>query len=211
MGCSGSKPATASVQQRKSTEPASDLPRLQLQGQAELTQVKQCEANSGLATKLPEFEWTELNEPARLGQSDKLKLLLSSDAAKNSTLATAFRWALSWGALNNDWEPACILLDARPQLKQEYGATPEDALLCFRNMAAAAIPEDVNKAEALVKKAVTKSQPKDATAKEPVLKLGASIESSIVAQDDNLRGSGNEIQIESTTEAGLCTCSIFRM
>jgi len=208
MGCSGSKPVTAPVQQRKSTEPASNLPRLQLQTQAVLAEAKQWEANSGLATKLPEFEWTKLNEPARLGQSDNLKLLLSSGADKDAKLATALRWALSWGALNNDWEPARVLLDARPQLKQEYGATPEDALLCFRDLAAAATPEDVSKAAAPVKVAVTKIQPKDATAKEPVLKPGDSIAYSIVPQD-KLRGSGDEIQIDSSPKQGLCTCSIF--
>jgi hypothetical protein len=211
MGCSGSKLVAAPVQQRKIAEPASNLPRLQPQPEADLAQVKRGEANPGQASKLPEFEFTELNEPARLGQSDNLKLLLASGADKDAKLATALRWALAWGALNNNWEPASILLDARPQLKQDYGATPEDALLFFRNLAATATPEDVSKAAAPLTVGVTESQPKDATTTEPMLKPGLSIASSTVPQEDNLRGFGDEIQTESSPRGGPCTCSIFGM
>lgn len=199
------------MQQRKSTEPADNLPRLQLQTRADLAQVKQGGANPGLAIKLPEFEWTELNEPARLGQSDKLKLLLASGVDKDAKLATALRWALSWGALNDDWEPARILLDARPQLKQDYGATPEDALFCFRNMAAAATQDDVSQAAAPLKVAVTQSQPEETTAEEPVPKPEVSRASSILPRDYTQKGSGDEIQIESSPKGGLCTCSFFGM
>lgn len=212
MGCSGSKPATALVQQGKSTESADNLPRLQLQTRADLAQVKQGGANPGPAIKLPEFEWTELNEPARLGQSDKLKLLLANGDDKDAKLGTALRWALSWGALNNDWEPARILLDSRPQLKQDYGATPEDALFCFRNMAAAVTQDDVSRAAAApLKVTVAQSQPEDTPANQPVPKPEVSVVSSTLPEDDNLKGSGDEIQIESSPKGGLCTCSIFGM
>jgi len=177
--------------------------------------VKRGEANPGQASKLPEFEFTELNEPARLGQSDKLRTLLASGADKDAKLATALRWALAWGALNHNWEPASILLDARPQLKQEYGATPEDALLFFRNMALTATPEEVRQAAAPLTVVVTECQPKDATAKEPVLKSEVSIAScivpGIVPQEDNHGGSGDDIHIELSSNGGLCTCSIFGM
>lgn len=93
-----------------------------------------------IATTLPEFEWTELNEPARLGQTAVLKELLAKGAAEGPSLATALRWALAWGGLNNDWEPAQLLLEARPQLKTDYGAIPQEALACFRKIAETASP-----------------------------------------------------------------------